>query len=173
MMVPAVCGVPSPQSIVAVKSATVRGGVGVGERARPAAVEDRRAELRDGKMAASVVLTVGCVAEAVSGASAMTADPEMIVTAPAVVGDRDGVGVGPRLGVGVRALMREDHAVGRAGGGDGGDGQGRRGRAVAPVDHDRAGGGGEVGDGRGLVGVGEGAEQDRLPVGLPSCPRCR
>ena len=58
----------------------------------------------------------------------------------------------------------EDHAVGRALGGQIGRGQGLESRAVAPVDDHRAavaaGRWEEVGGGCALVGVGEGAEQD-------------
>ena len=76
------------------------------------------------------------------------------------IGHRDRVGVGPLLGVGVGGVDGPDDTVGRADGGEVGGGQGLWRRAVAPVDHDRAGRGGVVGDGRGLVGVDEGPEQD-------------
>ena len=56
----------------------------------------------------------------------------------AVIGDRDGVGVGAFFGVGVSGADGEDHAVGRADGGEVGGGQGLRGGAVTPVDHGRA-----------------------------------
>ena len=78
---PAVDAVPSPQSIVAVKSAiddepAGGRGIGVGELGdRPA--EERQPNTGTGKRAASVELTVGWVAVAVSGASAMTAEPEI------------------------------------------------------------------------------------------------
>ena len=60
-----------------------------------------------------------------------------------------------------------DDTVGLADGGEVAGGQGLWRRAVAPVDHDRAGRGGEVGGGRRLVGVDEGPEQDgarRVPL---------
>ena len=59
-------------------------------------------------------------------------------------------------------------AVGGADGGEVAGGQGLWRRAVAPVDDDEPVPRGVVGDGRGLVGVGEGAEQDGA---ASSCPR--
>src|SRR5271157_3837124 len=81
LTVPADSGVPSPQSMVAVKS--LRGAVGL------ASVNDATGPLNaggantgTGKIVGSSWATIGWVAEAVSAASAMMADPEMMVTEP-------------------------------------------------------------------------------------------
>ena len=82
MTVPAVIGVPSPQSIVAVKSRRESGGgVGVGERG-DRALNSGGENTGTGKIDASRCRTVGWVGEGASGASAMMAEPEKIVTEP-------------------------------------------------------------------------------------------
>ena len=89
----------------------------------------------------------------------------------AVVGDRDGVGVGAFFGVGVGGSDGVDHAVGRADGGEVGGGKVCGSRAVAPVDdHGEPPPAVKSATVDALVGVGEGPEQDG---GRSRFPRCR
>ncbi len=86
-MVPAVGGVPSPQSIVAMKSAVEDDPVGgsglVSVKTATGPLKSGGVNTGTGKIVGSSCLTVGWVrAVVVSGASAMIAEPEMIVMAP-------------------------------------------------------------------------------------------
>ncbi len=100
LMVPADGDVPSPQSIMAVKS--LIGAVGL------ASVNEATAPVKNGvpnagigKMADSVVLMVGWVTEAVRAASPIRAVEEIAVTEPPSSITSDGDRVLPNIGVGV------------------------------------------------------------------------
>ena len=82
LTVPAVIGVPSPQSMMAVKSAMVAVGLASVNEATGPLKTRRLPNTGTGKIDASVVLTIGWVAEGESAASAMMAEPPKMVTAP-------------------------------------------------------------------------------------------
>ena len=115
---PVLCGDPSPQSMLAVKSAVVANVLASVKV--PTTVEAG---------SATPVLGVSRVAApAVSAASAMVADPATTVDAPCNIDHCDRVGVGPFLGVRVGGIDGPDDTVGRADGGE----VGWRPRFVAP-----------------------------------------
>ncbi len=81
LIVPAVSGVPSPQSMVALKSAIVEMGLAsMYDATGP--LNNGGANTGTGKIDASTVSTVGWVAESESAASAMMAEPIKVVVEP-------------------------------------------------------------------------------------------
>ena len=134
--------------------------VGVGECRRPGSAEQRGAELWNGEDAASVVLTVGWVGEAVSGRVGDDRRPgdDGRVEPPASVTVTVSRMYPPRRRYADALIVKttpSGDAVQRQVRGR----QGLEGRAVTPVDNDRAGAGCESATVAHLVGVGEGPEQ--------------